>query len=50
LRRGPEWDGEVFSANRIIEARFLRPEAATARYGGGYSGGVIELILRREKE
>jgi hypothetical protein len=37
----------TLTAGRVQEVRFIRAEAATARFGAGYEGGVIEVVLRR---
>ena len=36
-----------FETNSIEEIRFITPSDATTRYGTGYPGGIIEIILRR---
>jgi hypothetical protein len=35
------------NAGTVQEVRFIRAEAAAARFGGGFEGGVIEVVLRQ---
>ena len=35
------------NAGNVQEARFIRAESAAARFGGGFEGGVIEIVLRQ---
>ena len=35
------------NAGNVQEARFTRAESAAARFGGGFEGGVIEIVLRQ---
>ena len=37
-----------FGTDSVQEIRFIPPSDATTRYGTGYTGGIIEIILRRE--
>ncbi len=36
-----------FGTESIEEIRFINPADATTRYGTGYTGGIIEVILKR---
>ena len=36
-----------FGTESIEEIRFISPADATTRYGTGYTGGIIEVILKR---
>jgi hypothetical protein len=36
-----------FGTESIEEIRFINPADATTRYGTGYTGGIIEVILIR---
>ena len=35
------------NAGTVQEVRYIRAEAAAARFGGVYEGGVIEVVLRQ---
>jgi hypothetical protein len=35
------------NSSTVQEARFLRADQAAARFGGGFEGGVIEVVLRQ---
>jgi hypothetical protein len=35
------------NAGNVQEVRYIRAEAAAARFGGGFEGGVIEVVLRQ---
>ena len=38
---------QTITAGRVERVTYIRPEAAASRYGPGYEGGAIDVVLKR---